>query len=292
MPLNGFAFGNSGRNILDGPGSNAINLALNRNFSLREKARLQVRSGSLRRPQPFEFRSPGNRRECAQCRHHHVCGRSTPDAGGSSLDLLMQLSRRTLLAGLSAVGSVHAQRLCPQPNYDLRTDLKPRRVTNAMWDFSWLKSHYPGGPFENWHKVTDELLARGFNTVRLDAFPYHRSPKTNSEAITIEAKPLANWGFSDRDYAHPIAQDLVEFMRILKQKGINAILSNWGNVCREYPTSANPGPRSPGLSEILEKNARHAGREGPAHARALCRSRPGVPLLQSLQCRVQGMGRG
>lgn len=151
----------------------------------------------------------------------------------------LQLSRRALLAGLPAVSQVKAQttpRRCSEPTYDLRTGLKPRRVVNAMWDFSWLKSHYPRGPFENWHKVTDELLARGFNTVRLDAFPLVIGAlKTEGERITIEAKPLANWGFSDRDYSHDVVAELTEFMRILKQKGIYAILSSWGNTCKEYP---------------------------------------------------------
>jgi hypothetical protein len=43
VPTNAFAFGNSGRNILDGPGLDAINLALYRNFALRERYRLQFR---------------------------------------------------------------------------------------------------------------------------------------------------------------------------------------------------------------------------------------------------------
>jgi hypothetical protein len=53
--------------------------------------------------------------------------------------------------------------------------------------------------------------------------------------VTIEAKPLANWGFSDRDYSHCMAGELTEFMGILKHKGIYAILSSWGNTCKEYP---------------------------------------------------------
>jgi hypothetical protein len=43
IPLNGFGFGNSGRNILDAPGLIAINLALYRNFTIHEKSNLQFR---------------------------------------------------------------------------------------------------------------------------------------------------------------------------------------------------------------------------------------------------------
>ncbi len=43
VPAGSFAFGNSGRNILDGPGSIGINLSLSRNFVVRERNNLQFR---------------------------------------------------------------------------------------------------------------------------------------------------------------------------------------------------------------------------------------------------------
>lgn len=56
-------------------------------------------------------------------------------------------------------------------SYDMRSDLTPARLTIAMWNFSWLFMHYPGGAFEDYDKVTDELLEHGFNTIKIDAFP-------------------------------------------------------------------------------------------------------------------------
>ncbi|MBV9084550.1 MAG: hypothetical protein JOZ62_17895, partial [Acidobacteriaceae bacterium] len=43
VPTGSFRFGNSGRNILDGPGSIAVNTALDRNFNISEKSGLQLR---------------------------------------------------------------------------------------------------------------------------------------------------------------------------------------------------------------------------------------------------------
>jgi hypothetical protein len=43
VPTGSYAFGNAGRNILDGPGTIAINLSLYRNFAVRERSRLQFR---------------------------------------------------------------------------------------------------------------------------------------------------------------------------------------------------------------------------------------------------------
>jgi len=53
----------------------------------------------------------------------------------------------------------------------MRDGLKPRRVTNAMWDYSWLTQHYPGGAFADFNQAADALAEREFNTVRIDAFP-------------------------------------------------------------------------------------------------------------------------
>jgi hypothetical protein len=119
---------------------------------------------------------------------------------------------------------------------DMRDGLEPRRVTNAMWDYSWLTQHYPGGAFADFGKAADELVERGFNTVRIDAFPLVIGAlKSEDEAITVAADPLANWGMSDRDREHGLVKELIEFMRAMKQRGISVILSSWGKDCKDYP---------------------------------------------------------
>jgi hypothetical protein len=42
----------------------------------------------------------------------------------------------------------------------------------AMWDFSWLERRYPGGSYEDWDQALDELIERGYDAVRIDAFPH------------------------------------------------------------------------------------------------------------------------
>lgn len=125
--------------------------------------------------------------------------------------------------------------------YDIREHLTPRRAAIAMWDYSWLKGHYAGASFADFDLVTDELLSRGFNTVRIDAFPWIigrlRSP---DETVTIPGNPLANWGLCDRDRPHAVARELAEFMGITQRKGIYVILSTWGVTCPQYP-GTTPG---------------------------------------------------
>ena len=146
----------------------------------------------------------------------------------------MNLTRRALFQ--TATAGLAGTRLGSQttPPYDIRRALHPPRVTCAMWDFSWLKSHYPGGPFEDWDKTTDELLERRFNTVRIDAFPILIGDLNGLEdEVVLPAEPLGNWGFSDRDRTHRVARDLVEFVRIAKRKKLHVILSTWNQVIRE-----------------------------------------------------------
>lgn len=120
--------------------------------------------------------------------------------------------------------------------YDMRDGLTPSRLTIAMWDFSWLTMHYPGGAFENYDKVTDELLERGFNAVRIDAFPLLIGKlENNHQKLTILEDRLGNWGPSDKDRKHAIIEELLEFIKIAKEKNISVILSSWGFRSKEFP---------------------------------------------------------
>jgi sugar phosphate isomerase/epimerase len=41
-----------------------------------------------------------------------------------------------------------------------------------MWDISWLLRRWPGAGFEDWDQALDELVERGYDAVRLEAFPH------------------------------------------------------------------------------------------------------------------------
>ncbi|QGQ98378.1 hypothetical protein EHS13_27575 [Paenibacillus psychroresistens] len=120
--------------------------------------------------------------------------------------------------------------------YDMRNGLTPRRLTIAMWDYSWLKGHYPGGSFENYGQAVDELVERNFNTVRIDCYPLTIGLlNSEEEEVTILGEPLANWGVCDVDRKHSIVRELVEFMQACKDRGVYVILSTWNDRCKEHP---------------------------------------------------------
>ena len=121
-------------------------------------------------------------------------------------------------------------------DYDIREQLTPKRVTNARWDYSWLKMHHEGGAFEDFEKVLDELQERGFNTVRIDCFPLIIGKLNNDNSlITFGADPTAAWGFTDSEHQYAPVRELLEFMKAAKDRGIYMILSSWGTTAKEYP---------------------------------------------------------
>ena len=47
-----------------------------------------------------------------------------------------------------------------------------RSLPIVMWDFSWLERHHRYGSFEDYDRVIDELVDRGYEAVRIDVFPH------------------------------------------------------------------------------------------------------------------------
>lgn len=121
-------------------------------------------------------------------------------------------------------------------DYDIREQLTPKRVMNAMWDYSWLKMHHEGGAFEDFGKVLDELQERGFNTVRIDCFPLVIGKLNDDNSrVTFGADPTAAWGFTDAEHQHTPIRELLDFMEAAKARGIYVILSSWGSTVQAYP---------------------------------------------------------
>jgi hypothetical protein len=110
------------------------------------------------------------------------------------------------------------------------------RVSIAMWDFSWMYMHYPGGAFEDFDSCLAQLVERGFNAVRIDAFPAIVGRLASlDEQITVDGDPLRNWGPSDEDRYHRVVEELLEFMRAARDHSVAVVLSTWNFSCREHP---------------------------------------------------------
>lgn len=101
-----------------------------------------------------------------------------------------------------------------------------RPVAIAMWDFSWLERRWPGAGYEDWDEALGGLAERGYNAVRIDAYPH-----------LVAADPEKTWRISpvwnQMDWGAPsyvevrILPELVDFIAAAKRHGIAVGLSTW-----------------------------------------------------------------
>lgn len=103
--------------------------------------------------------------------------------------------------------------------------IHPRCIT--MWDFSWIERRWPGAGYENWPMVLDELLDRGYDTVRIDAFPHLVSADGEREWSLIPVWTVHDWGSPAKNRIKRIRPLLHEFIALCRERGIKIGLSSW-----------------------------------------------------------------
>ena len=131
-------------------------------------------------------------------------------------------SRKEVLLGLGGTALASMQAL---PSFAAPSARKQPRAI-AMWDFSWLERRWPGGGFEDWDRALDELVDRGYDAVRIDAFPH-----------LVAAHPKRSWllkpQWSVQDWGAPtfvrveIIPALHDFIGRAWRRGIKVGLSTW-----------------------------------------------------------------
>lgn len=131
----------------------------------------------------------------------------------------------TALLGLGAGGATAAgvKRAC-----GVRALKEPAAI--AMWDFSWLLRHEPGhevgSEFADWDKVLDGLVERGYNAIRLDAFPALIAAEPETFHFPRNSKRPQMWGNQFSTTTNP-RKALKEFIPRCLDRGILLGLSTW-----------------------------------------------------------------
>lgn len=128
------------------------------------------------------------------------------------------------------------------------SDLATRRLAITMWDFSWLlRREGQEAEYADWDRVLDALALRGYDCVRLDAFP-HLIAKDAGGTLVEEFTALPQrrrfpWGNHRLVRVNP-REGLVVFIRKAAERGICVGLSTWltGDLlgrCRQVRTPAD-----------------------------------------------------
>jgi hypothetical protein len=96
----------------------------------------------------------------------------------------------------------------------------------AMWDFSWLERRWDGAGYEDWAKALDELAERGYDAVRIDAFPHLIAAGAEAEYTLVPVWDQHDWG-SPTQVGVTVTPALTEFIALAADRNIAVALSSW-----------------------------------------------------------------
>jgi len=96
----------------------------------------------------------------------------------------------------------------------------------AMWDFSWLERRWPGAGYEDWDLALDELGERGYNAVRIDAYPHLVSSDPEASWTLEPCWNQNDWGSPSR-ISVQVQPALNQFLEKCQEREISVALSSW-----------------------------------------------------------------
>ena len=102
----------------------------------------------------------------------------------------------------------------------------------TMWDFSWLERRWPGAGYEDWDKVLDELVFRGYDAVRIDAYPHLIAADPEKEWLLDPHWDNMLWG-SPAINKVQVQPNLNIFISKCKERNVRVALSTWWREDRD-----------------------------------------------------------
>lgn len=96
----------------------------------------------------------------------------------------------------------------------------------AMWDFSWLERRWTGGGYEDWDRALDELVERGYDAVRIDAYPHLVAARPDRVWRLLPAWDQEGWGAAEPVEVR-VLPELLEFLEACRRRGVRVALSTW-----------------------------------------------------------------
>jgi hypothetical protein len=149
--------------------------------------------------------------------------------------------RQFLTAGAALAGGLHSGATpflgTEKPDQTLRTDKNNSMFTLGkqkfnyplaitMWDFSWLERRWPGAGYEDWDQALDDLKVRGYDAVRIDAYPHLVSVDPKKEWDLIPCWNQQVWGSPALNRVK-VQPALNHFIASCAERGMKVGLSTW-----------------------------------------------------------------
>lgn len=133
------------------------------------------------------------------------------------------------------------------------------RFAVTMWEYSWLVQRDglkhrkpifgPEDEYADWDKVLDELVERGYDCVRIDAYPHliaaGPAGERKDEFVMLPIDDHFMWGNHEEVTVAP-REAVVDFTRKCKERDISVGLSSWFNDDTEHRKFMVKGPEDYG----------------------------------------------
>jgi hypothetical protein len=145
------------------------------------------------------------------------------------------MDRRSFLAGsfmtiTGAAAKENAARAAQDSKVPFHKIERPLAIT--MWDFSWLERRWPGAGYEDWDQALDGLVHRGYDAVRIDAYPHLIAANPNANWELIPCWNTQDWGSPAKNIVR-VQPALNQFIRKCADRNLRVGLSTWFRHDRE-----------------------------------------------------------
>jgi hypothetical protein len=129
-------------------------------------------------------------------------------------------------AGTLGGAAFAADSLPGRSKEQIKAGTKAFPLAITMWEFSWLERRWPGAGYEDWDLALSELVERGYDAIRIDAFPHLVYEDPEREYLLYPHWSTQDWGSPEINRVQ-VQPNLNLFLERCRAHNIRVGLSSW-----------------------------------------------------------------